>query len=48
MLNACANSNVIAGISEHMLVVGNVYLVNLGNIQGPQLAFEVVQGGIVV
>jgi len=32
-------------ISEHMLVVGNVYLVNLSSIQGHQIAFEVMHGG---
>lgn len=43
MLNS-ENSNVIdAGISEHMLVVGNVYLVNPSSIQGHQRAFEVMQ-----
>ena len=42
-----ANSNVIdAGISEHMLVVRNVYLVNLSSIQGHQIAFEVMYEGI--
>lgn len=35
-----------AGISEHMLVVGNVYLVNLSSIQGHQIAFEVMHEGI--
>lgn len=41
------NSNVIdAGISKHKLVVGNVYLVNFSNIQGHQIAFEVIHEGV--
>lgn len=40
------SENAYSANSKHMLVVGDVYLVNLSRIQGHQIAFEVVHEGV--